>query len=237
MTNEGVSVAGAAAAGAAAAGAATPSEAPAKVKKRKERAGAITEQEYRELKESFDLITGFFDKYASFHKLSHGFVTVIRSYGPLTSEDLEAAMQEHQNSEVQFVQRLRGREQTLKTMEAVCLERWAHALRSLYHVRQVSDLAAAIEAQDKSKSDILRKHSAYQVHEGQRDETEFKFTLTDGKSVDLQGIKRDLEPRLKDRERRLALESLALRALRQLLKITSRTEEQVKNWKAHRSPS
>ena len=220
-----------------------PSHADKKDKKRKKTTtGVITEAEYDDLRAGFDLIIAFFHQYAMFHDLSDKFGKVIQHYGPIHSHEMDEKMKQFQSSQTQFLLLLKGREQTLKVMENICMERFGAALRNLYQVRRSHDLVLAIEAQQKYKIENLKKHSGYanrSSDQQQQDTAEVTFAVaTRGEHEQhphrftLEQMKKGAKDRLDDREGRLAMESLALRGLRQLAKITTRNEEQVKNWKA-----
>lgn len=208
-------------------------------KRKKATTGAITNEEYEELKSGFDLIIAFFHRYAEHHNLSEHFVHAIKEYGPILSQDLDEGMQQFQYSQSQFLLFLRGREQTLRTMETICMERFGAALKNVYQVRQTHDLVLAIESQQKYKIESLKKHATYASHiHDQLDRSVVTFAVTadpphDHEAIGMEQMKRMTKERVEDRECRLALESVALRGLRQLLKITTRNEEQVKNWKPH----
>lgn len=207
--------------------------------------GVITPAEHEELKAGFDHIIDFFRRYATFHDLSDNFIEVIHDYGPIPKHDLDERMKQFSSSQSQVLLLLKGREQTLKVMENICTERFGTALRNLYQVRRSLDLVHSIETQQKYKIESLRKHSGY-ANQGsdQQDTAVVTFILAPDPSseqeprrIGLEQMKKLTKERLDDREGRLAMESLALRGLRQLLKMTTRNEEQVKNWKANRSPS
>lgn len=209
-----------------------------KEKKRKRTTGVITGEEYEELKTGFDLVIAFFQQYADHHGLTEQFIHVIKEYGPILSQELDEGMRQFQYSQSQFLLFLKGREQTLRTMETICMERFGAALKNLYQVRRTHDLVLAIDSQQKYKIESLKKHSTYASHlNDQLDRSVVTFTISPDprqeqvSHVGLEQMKRLAKERLDDRESRLGLEVLALRGLRQLLKITTRNEEQVKNWK------
>lgn len=195
--------------------------------------GFISQIEHDDLQVSFDLVIKFFERYALFHDLSDAFVAIIKDYGPIPSPALDELMKKFHNSQTQFGLFLKGREQTLKVMENICMERFGAALRNFHQLRRSADLLQEIDAQQRNKVANLKKHSGYAISDDY-DKSTISFTVASPSS---HGGNPAVEQMKKDRESRLAMESLALRGIRQLMKITSRNEEQVKYWKAARQIS
>jgi hypothetical protein len=212
--------------------------------RKKATAGIITVAEHVDLKANFDHVILFFQRYAAYHDLSDKFILVIQEFGPIPSNDLDDRMRQFEYSQTQFLQLFKYRKQTLKIIEGICMERFGVALRNFYQVRVSHDMVLAIDAQQKHKIESLKKHSSYTNYAADHQDTsDVHFTLapSDGehesRQVTLEQMTKMTKDRMSDRESRLAMESLALRGLRQLLKINTRNEEQAKNWKSSRPPS
>ena len=203
----------------------------------------ISSGEYAELKEGFDRIIVFFGHYARFHSLSTTFLHVVRRYGPMPEKEISDWMDRFHGSQSQVIQVMKSREQTLNTMEAICMQRFGAALRNFYQVRRIHDIVYAIDNQQKYKSEKLIKHSGY-ASVANSATADVVFTITSDSTQDRKPVQVSLDEMrarvnmsLTDRETRIKVEILALRAVRQLQRITVRNEDLIKNWRGSRPVS
>lgn len=213
----------------------TSSESPV-IEVKKDIRQRISSGEYAELKVGFDRIIAFFKHhYAHHHSLSNNFVDVVKKYGPMPDSEIGSWMERFHGSQSQVVQVLKSREQTLNTMEAICMQRFSAALGNFYQARRIHDMVLAIDNQEKYKAEKLSKHSGFAGITN--DDKTVVFTLTSSSPQDRKPVQVSLDEMraivkrtLEDRDNRIKLEILALRAIRQLQRITVRNEDLVKNW-------